>query len=114
MARADRLERLDARRAALEAEYREALITALEKSAGGSWGLFDHNSDRTARTKWKPIVTGLCDLGQEIDEMRAALGMEPFDLHQEFEASRGPVLSSAPGEPKQARMWLDRLHSETQ
>ncbi len=114
MARADRLERLDARRSTLESEYREALIAALQKAAGGSWGLFDHNSDKTSRAKWKPIVTGLCDMGEEIDEMRSALGMEPFHLHEQFEASRGPVVSSAPGEPKQAQMWLDRLHAEAQ
>lgn len=114
MARADRLERLDARRSTLENDYREALIAALQKAAGGSWGLFDHNGDKTSRAKWKPIVTGLCDMGQEIGEMRSALGMEPFDLHREFEASRGPVVSSAPGEPRQAQMWLDRLHAESQ
>jgi len=41
--------------------------------------------------------------------MRDDLGLTPFALHEEFEASRGPVSSNAPGEPKQARAWLDRL-----
>jgi hypothetical protein len=109
MARADRLERLDVRRGELEAEYEEALIAALRKAAGGSWGLFDHNPDKAARAAWQPTVTDLCDRGQEIDEMRETLGMEPFGLHEEFEASRGPVSSTAPGEPKQARAWLERL-----
>ncbi len=35
--------------------------------------------------------------------------MEPFALHGEFIADRGPVKSSAVGEPKQARAWLERL-----
>jgi hypothetical protein len=51
----------------------------------------------------------LCDLGQDIDRMRGDLGLEKFALHQQFEASRGPVAATAPGEPKQARAWLDRL-----
>lgn len=109
MAKAQRLERLDIRRLELEAEYKEALTAALRKAAAGSWGLFAHNDDRSARAKWEPIVTDLCDRGRDIDEMREQLGLEPFRLHEEFEASRGPVSSNAPGEPKQAQAWLDRL-----
>ena len=109
MARADRLERLDARRTDVEAEYAALLATALRTCAGGSWGLFDHQRDKNARATWAPVVTQLCDLGQDIDDMRATLGLEPFALHQEFEDSRGPVPSTAPGEPKQAKAWLERL-----
>ncbi len=109
MAKADRLERLDSRRAALEDDYRAALVSALQKTAAGSWGLFGHRQDRASLAKWAPVVTELCDLGRAIDKMRADLGMEPFPLHQEFETSRGPVASTAPGEPKQAREWLNRL-----
>lgn len=109
MGKADRLERLDTRRVELEADYAAALLAALETAAAGSWGLFDHQKDKAARARWQPVVTGLCDLGAEIDAMRETLGLEPFALHAEFEASRGPVPSSAPGEPKQARAWLDRL-----
>lgn len=109
MAKADRLERLDRHRSELEADYREALVLALQQAAAGSWGLFGHTQDRTMRAKWAPTVTALCDMGQDIDAMRATLGMEPFALHQQFEASRGPVPSTAPGEPKQAAAWLKRL-----
>jgi len=109
MAKIDRLERLDRNRLELEGEYLAALIGALRVSASGSWGLFDHNQDRSARAQWAPVVSQLCDLGQEIDEMRQKLGMEPFALHEEFEASRGPVRADAVGEPKQARAWLQRL-----
>ena len=110
MAKADRLERMDNRRAELEEEYREALVSALQLTAAGSWGLFGHNpKDRASLAKWAGPVGELCDLGQAIGKMRDDLELEPFALHQEFEASRGPVPSTAPGEPKQARAWLDRL-----
>ncbi|MDO9368961.1 MAG: hypothetical protein Q7T68_10365 [Sphingopyxis sp.] len=109
MSRADRLEKLDARRLELEAEYEAVLLDALRKVASGSWGLFGHNQDRVTRAKWEPVVTDLCDRGEEIDQMRASLGLQPFALHEDFEASRGPVASNAPGEPRQAKAWLERL-----
>ena len=109
MSRADRLERLDSRREELEAEYRLALVDALRKTAAGSWGLFGHNKDRWTQEKWAPVVTDLCDRGEEIDQIRDQLGLQPFALHEEFEASRGPVRSNAPGEPKQAKAWLQQL-----
>lgn len=113
MSRADRLERLDARRLELEAEYEQVLLDALRRVAAGSWGLFGHTKDRAARAKWEPVVTDLCDRGEEIDQMRKSLGLEPFALHEEFEASRGPVASTAPGEPKQAKAWLERLGKDS-
>lgn len=110
MAKADRLERLDSRRGELEAEYRELLVHALQKASSGSSGLFGHNpKDRASLTKWAGPVEELCDLGQAIDKVRDDLGLEPFALHQEFEASRGPVASTAPGETRQAKAWLARL-----
>ncbi len=109
MAKADRLERLDVRRIALEAEYEAALVEALRHAAAGAWGLFDHKNDRSARANWQATVTGICDRGQEIENLRQTLGLSAFALHQEFEASRGPVPASAPGEPKQAKAWLERL-----
>ena len=109
MAKADRLERLDVRREELEQAYRAALIAALQTTASGKWGLFDHQKDKTARAKTAPILAELSDTADEIDELRTTLGLEPFALHQEFVAARGPVSSDAVGEPKQARAWLDRL-----
>jgi hypothetical protein len=109
MARADRLERLDRLRVTLEEEYLAALKSALQRCAAGSWGLFDHQQNAAPRAVWAPVVENLCDLGQEIDKLREKLSLEPFALHQEFEASRGPVPSTAVGEPKQARAWLERL-----
>ena len=109
MAKADRLERLDMRREELEAEYLEALIAALQVTAAGSWGLFDHNQDRRMQEKIAPVVENLCELGQAIDGLREQLSLEAFGLHQKFLASRGPVASSAVGEPKQAQAWLAKL-----
>lgn len=112
MSRADRLERIDMRRLELEAEYEDVLLAALQKVSAGSWGLFGHTKDRAAHAKWQPVVKDLCDRGEEIDQLRDQLGLQPFALHEEFEASRGPVASNAPGEPKQAKAWLDRLSKD--
>jgi len=113
MAKADRLARLDDGRNELEAEYRAVLIAALERTAGGVWGLFDHQQDRHARAKAAPVVEALNDLAEEIGEARERLGLEPFDLHREFVAARGkPRSPSAVGEPKQAKAWLERLANE--
>lgn len=112
MAKADRLERLDNRRVELEAEYRAALIAALERTASGKWGLFDHQQDRSARAAVRPTLDHLAELGEEIDDARERLGLPPFALQQQFLAARGPVSSSAVGEPKQAQAWLERLAAE--
>jgi hypothetical protein len=109
MARADRLERLEARRVELEAEYTDALVAALQSTAAGTWGLFGHQQDRAAQARAEPILAELADLADTIDAAREQLFMEPFALHQEFLAARGKVASNAVGEPKQARAWLDRL-----
>jgi hypothetical protein len=109
MAKADRLERLDIRRGELEAEYLETLIAALQVTAAGVWGLFNHNQDRWTRANVAPVVENLCELGGTIDNLREQLSLEAFGLHQEFLASRGPVASSAVGEPKQAQAWLEKL-----
>lgn len=109
MARADRLERLDNQRIALEADYRAALIAALQHTAEGHWGLFDHGEDRHIRAAIAPVVADLTETAETIDALREKLDMEPFALHAEFLAARGPVKSSAVGEPKQARAWLVRL-----
>jgi len=112
MAKADRLERLDIRRAELEEEYRAALIAALRVTAGGRWGLFDHQQDRSARAKTAPVLAQLDELAQEIDAMRDTLGLEPFDLHPAFLAARVKPAADAVGEPKQAKAWLERLGAD--
>jgi hypothetical protein len=111
MAKADRLERLDARRIDLEADYTAALIDALQVTAAGKWGLFDHKADRVARAAVAPVIANLTDLGEAIDAARDQLDMEPFALHHDFMAARGPVSSQAVGEPKQAQAWLARIRS---
>lgn len=113
IARADRLERLDRRRIGLEADYREALIAALTVTAGGAWGLFDHRQDRHDRARAESAVAELTELAETIAELREQLMIdEPFALHEQFLASRGPVRAQAVGEPKQARAWLEQLKAE--
>ncbi|MCW2365018.1 hypothetical protein M2341_000465 [Sphingobium sp. B7D2B] len=109
MAKANRLERLDARRSDLEGEYIAALIEALRVAASGKWGLFDHHGDRWTRSAIAPTIDRLNEIGQAIDKVRGQLSMPPFELQQQFLASRGPVDPQAVGEPKQAQAWLDRL-----
>jgi hypothetical protein len=112
MAKADRLEKMDIRRVELEAEYRAALIEALQVTAKGKWGLFDHNGDRWNRAAMKPVIDNLAEIGEEIDKLREQLGLEVYALQQRFLAARGPVGAHAVGEPKQAQAWLDALARE--
>ncbi|KRC82598.1 hypothetical protein [Sphingomonas sp. Root241] len=109
MAKADRLDRLDAHRLELETEYTAELIDALRVTALGKWGLFDHQEDRRTREAVAPVIDKLGELGDAIDKARAQLGLNPFELQQEFLASRGKPSPQAVGEPKQAQAWLDRL-----
>lgn len=110
MAKPDRLARLDAQREDLETEYRDTLIAALEKTASGSLGLFDRSADRRVRAAIAPTIDALNEMGADIDAMRDRLLLEPFALHRDFFAARGPVSASAVGEQKEARLWLDRLN----
>jgi hypothetical protein len=112
MAKPDRLARLDAQRESLETDYRDTLVAALEKTAAGSLGLFDRSgSDRRVRAAIMPTIDALREMGADIDAMRDRLFMDPFALHREFFAARGPVTASAVGEQKEARLWLDRLRA---
>ena len=109
MAKIDRLERLDQRRADLEAEYRDALVAALERTAAGKPGLFNHRADKRERAAVAPVIDELRALGEAIDAIRGQLMMEPFALHRDFFDARGRVAPSAAGEPRQAKEWLERL-----
>ncbi len=109
MAKADRLARLDAHRLELETEYAVELIDALRVAASGKWGLFDHQGDRRTRAAIAPLIEKLGEIGDAIDRARAQLGLNPFELQQQFLASRGKPSPQAVGEPKQAQAWLDRL-----
>ncbi|MBM3928950.1 MAG: hypothetical protein FJ335_10910, partial [Sphingomonadales bacterium] len=84
MAKADRLERLDERRAELEGDYRDLLIAALRRTAAGQWGLFAHQRDRHRQKAVAPVLAELDEIATEIDAIRARFGMAPFALHPEF------------------------------
>ena len=113
MAKIDRLERIDQRRADLEAEYRATLTAALERTAAGKPGLFNHRADKREREAVAAVIEELRDLGAAIDGLRNQLMIEPFALHRDFFDARGPVASSAVGEPRQAKLWLERLANES-
>lgn len=95
-----------------EADYHALFLAALTRCAAGQWGLFEHNwKDRAQRAAFADDVATLDELADAINAMRATLFIEPFDLHREFLAARGPVSSSAVGEPKQAQAWLNRMQA---
>jgi len=112
MAKIDRLERLDQRRADLELEYRQTLTAALERTVAGKPGLFNHRADKRERAAVAPVIDELRALGDAIDGLRNQLMIEPFALHRDFFDARGPVAPSAVGEPRQAKAWLERLGLE--
>ena len=70
MAKADRLARLEVRRAELETEYTQALVGALRATASGKWGLFDHNGDRWTRAAVASVVDNLNEVSRAIDVAR--------------------------------------------
>ena len=109
MAKIDRLERLDQRRADLENEYRATLASALERTAAGKSGLFNRRADKREREAVAGVIEELRELGAAIDGLRDQLLVEPFALHRDFFDARGPVAPSAVGEPRQAKVWLERL-----
>lgn len=92
----------------LEREYRSVLTRALETCAAGTWGLFGHNEPSRFATA-PPELEDLRALAKAMDRLRERAGDGPFGLHQQFEAARGRPGPNEPGEPKQARAWLERL-----
>jgi hypothetical protein len=56
-----------------------------------------------------PVIDRLGEIGEAVDKARSQLGLPPFELQQQFLASRGKPGPQAVGEPKQAQAWLDRL-----
>ncbi len=103
MAKIDRLLRLDQRRADLEAEYRETLAAALERTAAGKPGLFNHRADKRERAAVAPMIDELRSLGDAIDGLREQLQIEPFALHRDFFDARGRsrrARSANPGKSK--------------
>jgi len=92
----------------LEREYRSVLRSALTDCAAGRWGLFGQN-DHTGSNSSPPELAELRELARMIDRARVRMGEPQFELHEQFEASRGRAEPNDPGEPKQAEVWLRRL-----
>ena len=104
----DKLERLSLQVDELERQYRAILTKALTDCTSGRWGLFGHNEHHDAY-RGPDELAELRELAQGINQLRARISEGPFPLHEEFEAARGPAGANAPGEPKQAQAWLERL-----
>jgi hypothetical protein len=88
---------------ALEALYRELLLSALQKCAMGRWGLFGMNLSPSSDAE------ELLELGSNIERLRRKCGLETFALHDRLLRMRSSHHSNTPGEPKLARQWLDEL-----
>lgn len=103
---------------ALEASYRDLLLSALRKCAKGQWGLFAHNEralsqlGAAARSRARdPSVEELLELGSQIERMRHRFGLEAFALHERLIRMRSSHDSNTLAEPKLAQQWLDELQS---
>lgn len=105
-----RLERRDAERASLEAEFRDKLIRALEKCAAGRWGLFAQNAHIEPRYDRSPEADELIAIGESIEQARRTLGIaDPFELYSAFKDKRGRKDGNALGEARLAQAWLTEL-----
>lgn len=100
----------------LETDYRELLLSALQKCVAGHWGLFAHNEPASTQLSpvlrsrlLDPAVQELLALGSKIEGLRARFGLEPFQLHERLLKMRSCHGSNSPGEPKLAQRWLDEL-----
>ncbi len=100
-------QRLSQQLKGLEREYQSVLEKALADCADGRWGLFGHNEHLQSPPPAE--LSDLDALAQAVNRLRARMGEASFPLHEEFQAARGRADANAPGEPKQARAWLDRL-----
>ena len=92
----------------MEREYQKVLRRALTNCASGRWGLFGHNEHLRASGA-PPELGELRELAEGINRIRARFGEVSYPLHEELEAARGRAGPNAPGEPRQARAWLERL-----
>jgi hypothetical protein len=104
------------RLSALEASYRELLLSALQKCAKGRWGLFAHNERAArqmgarARSRLRDLsVEEILELGSEIERLRRKRGLDSFPLHDRLLRMRSAHDSHTLGEPKLAQQWLDEF-----
>lgn len=101
---------------ALEASYRELLLSALQTCAEGRWGIFARNELALSRLGaglclrlLDPAVEELLELGSKIERLRRKFGLEPFPLHERLLRMRSSHDANTPGEPKLAQQWLEEL-----
>lgn len=94
---------------ALEASYRELLLSALQACAEGRWGMFARNERALSqfgaafRSRLRdPDVEELLDLGSKIERLRRRFGLEPCPLHERLLRTRSSHDETLPVN----RSWL--------
>lgn len=116
MSRASRRAGIELTLGGLESEFHVALVDALRRCAGGVWGLFGQNEAAIANLPHharerlaSPDAIKLLELGDEIERLRADLGMPPYHLYQRFLEYRRQRGGNVTGEPQLARQLLDEI-----
>ena len=99
------------RLAELEGDFLPLLISCLEESARGRWGLFEQSSSPEMRRlyRWHE-ADRLKEMAKEIGELRLEFGARN-SLSERFLyycSLRGP---NDPGEPKLAKAFLEEINS---
>lgn len=114
MASAQRIDKLEREREALEGEYRDTLVAALRECAGGSWGLFERNKGTLPPTMEarfeRPLVRRVDELAAEVTASRQGLGYtEPHPLIKQLDTYRRQRGSNQLGEQRLAMQFLQDL-----
>jgi hypothetical protein len=97
---------------ALEIEFRSLLLSCLQESANGRWGLFGQN-DRLADSQWLswPEAARLQEVARRIKSLRSGFGVrnEVCERFLYFCSLRG---TNVPGEPNLAQKFIAELTRE--
>jgi hypothetical protein len=97
----------------MESEFESRLLTALGRGERGAYGLFGKHGD-FPESIWLPEShegQALVELGQEIDQLRADLGIGGFALFATFMTYRARKDSNTPGDPKLAADFLRQIRN---
>jgi len=97
----------------MEGEFEARLREALKRSKQGAVGLFGHHDHFSEpERRWLPESTegmALVELGREINELRADLGLGDFALFAKFLEYRSRKGSNVPGDQKLAALFFQTL-----
>jgi len=101
-----------------EATFQRTLVDALNRCAHGSWGLFGQNDRALAQAGQRHLLLRytadartLIEFGDEIERVRAELGLPAFPLYQRFLDYRRRRDANDLGEPRLAREFLAEIEA---